>query len=122
MILREVKQVSERVQVIVELFGVDNSRPWRIHSDHQIYYVLEIHYSAGLSTLIDRLPDIALDLIVRDQIPYHFCGVSDEKELIYYFRLLSVEKIYSVNWMHFEQNIIHGFIRHRLSRPKYSLN
>ena len=108
--------------MIVELFGVDNSRPWRIHSDHQIYYVLEVHYSAGLSTLIDRLPDIALDLIVRDQIPYHFCGVSDEKELIYYFRLLSVEKIYSVNWMHFERNMILGFIRHRSTRPKYSLN
>ena len=91
--------------MIVESFGVDDSRPWRIHWDHQIYKVLEIHYSAGLSTLIDRLPDIALDLIVRDdqvsfrpelehararfykevkrfaQIPYHFRGVSDEKEL-----------------------------------------
>ena len=132
--------------MIVESFGVDDCRPWRIHWDHQIYKVLEIHYSAGLSTLIDRLPDIALDLIVRDdqvsfrpelehararfykevkrfaQIPYHFRGVSDEKELIYYFRLLSVEKIYSVNWMHFEQNIIHGFIQHRSTRPKYSLN
>ena len=32
-----VASFRERVQVIVESFGVDDCRPWRIHWDHQIY-------------------------------------------------------------------------------------
>ena len=98
-------QMDSLLKVIVEAFGVEDSRPWRIHWDHQIYKVLELHYSAGLTSLVDRLPDISLDLIVRDdqvsfrpelehararfykevkrfsQIPYNFRGVSDEKDL-----------------------------------------
>ena len=49
-----VSAIRERVQVIVEAFGVEDSHPWRIHWDHQIYKVLELHYAAGLSSLIDR--------------------------------------------------------------------
>ena len=89
---------------VKESFGDEDSSTWRIHWDHQLYKVLELHYASGLSSLVDRLPDIQLDLVIRgdqisfrpelenararfykevkrfSQIPYSFRGVSDEKD------------------------------------------
>ena len=92
--------IREKVQIIKDSYGEEESSNWRLHWDKQLYKVLELHYASGLSTLVDRLPDISLDLIIRDdqisfrpelenararfykevkrfsQIPYNFKGMN----------------------------------------------
>merc|ERR1719204_2532859 len=63
--------IREKIHSVKESFGDEDSSTWRIHWDHQLYKVLELHYASGLSSLVDRLPDIQLDLVIRgDQISF----------------------------------------------------
>lgn len=98
-------QIRERVEKVKIRYGAEDTSNWLLHWDRQLYKVLEVHYRSGLSTLVDRLPDITMDLVIRNdhisfrpelenararfykevrrfaQIPFSFRGVGDEKNL-----------------------------------------
>ena len=99
-------QIRERVEKVkIRYEDPSLTANWLLHWDRQLYKVLEVHYRSGLSSLVDRLPDITMDLIIRNdhisfrpelenararfykevrrfaQIPFNFRGLGDEKNL-----------------------------------------
>lgn len=51
----------------LETKSYQNLHGFKLHWDHQLYKVLEHQYMAGLSDLNNRLPDIYLDIVFRQQ-------------------------------------------------------
>ncbi|XP_055594856.1 cytoplasmic dynein 2 heavy chain 1 [Uranotaenia lowii] len=51
----------------LEKMGYTNLNPFKLHWDHQLYKVLEYQYVAGLLDVHQKLPDIHVDLVFRQQ-------------------------------------------------------
>uniref|UniRef100_A0A182QV28 Cytoplasmic dynein 2 heavy chain 1 n=1 Tax=Anopheles farauti TaxID=69004 RepID=A0A182QV28_9DIPT len=55
------------VVVSMERQGYGNLNPFKLHWDHQLYKVLEYQYIVGLLDVHQKLPEIHVDLIFRQQ-------------------------------------------------------
>ncbi|XP_052891130.1 cytoplasmic dynein 2 heavy chain 1 [Anopheles moucheti] len=55
------------IVVHMERQGYGNLNPFKLHWDHQLYKVLEYQYIAGLLDVHQKLPEIHVDLIFRQQ-------------------------------------------------------
>lgn len=62
----EMRRLREIVFVL-ESKGYTNLNAFKLHWDYQLYKVLEHHYVAGLTDLSNKLPDIHVDLLFRQQ-------------------------------------------------------
>lgn len=51
----------------MESLGYTNLQAFKLHWDHQLYKVLEYQYISGLVDLNQKLPDIYVDLVFRQQ-------------------------------------------------------
>ena len=58
-----VSSLREKVENVRVVHGADQCEAWLIHWDRQLYKVIDVHYKYSLQTLVDRLPEIELDLI-----------------------------------------------------------
>ncbi|CBY08725.1 unnamed protein product [Oikopleura dioica] len=58
-----VSGLREKVENVRVVHGADQCEAWLIHWDRQLYKVIDVHYKYSLQTLVDRLPEIELDLI-----------------------------------------------------------
>uniref|UniRef100_A0A182JQU2 Cytoplasmic dynein 2 heavy chain 1 n=1 Tax=Anopheles christyi TaxID=43041 RepID=A0A182JQU2_9DIPT len=62
----EIRNLRETV-ASMERQGYGNLHPFKLHWDHQLYKVLEYQYIVGLLDVHQKLPEIHLDLIFRQQ-------------------------------------------------------
>ncbi|KFB35182.1 AGAP010790-PA-like protein [Anopheles sinensis] len=62
----EIRSLREIV-VSMERQGYGNLNPFKLHWDHQLYKVLEYQYISGLLDVHQKLPEIHVDLIFRQQ-------------------------------------------------------
>lgn len=51
----------------LERQGYTNLNPFKLHLDYQLYKVLEYQYVSGLTDINQKLPDISVDIIFRQQ-------------------------------------------------------
>ncbi|XP_062711545.1 cytoplasmic dynein 2 heavy chain 1 [Aedes albopictus] len=70
----------------LERQGYTNLNPFKLHWDHQLYKVLEYQYVAGLLDVHQKLPDIHVDLVFRQQ-QIQFRPTLEEIKSKYYSQL-----------------------------------
>ncbi|XP_055534643.1 cytoplasmic dynein 2 heavy chain 1 [Wyeomyia smithii] len=70
----------------LEKQGYTNLNPFKLHWDHQLYKVLEYQYVAGLINVHQKLPDIHVDLVFRQQ-QIQFRPTLEEIKSKYYSQL-----------------------------------
>ncbi|XP_021709178.1 cytoplasmic dynein 2 heavy chain 1 [Aedes aegypti] len=70
----------------LERQGYTNLNPFKLHWDHQLYKVLEYQYVAGLLDVHQKLPDIHVDLVFRQQ-QIQFRPTLEEVKSKYYSQL-----------------------------------
>ncbi|XP_001847712.2 cytoplasmic dynein 2 heavy chain 1 [Culex quinquefasciatus] len=70
----------------LEKQGYTNLNPFKLHWDHQLYKVLEYQYVAGLLDVHQKLPDIHVDLVFRQQ-QIQFRPTLEEVKSKYYSQL-----------------------------------
>ncbi|EGD76743.1 dynein heavy chain isotype 1B [Salpingoeca rosetta] len=54
-------------QLTAQGFSSDAMRPWQLHWDYQLYKALDVKYRFGLERLHERLPELKVDLVFRQQ-------------------------------------------------------
>ena len=61
------KEIMDKVRRIVSTSTkgqkIEETRSWKVHWDHQIYKALEYHYTLGLESLNETLPEINAELV-----------------------------------------------------------
>lgn len=70
----------------LEKKGYTNLNPFKLHWDHQLYKVLEYQYVSGLLDVHQKLPDIHVDLVFRQQ-QIQFRPTLEEIKSKYYSQL-----------------------------------
>ncbi|CAD7084661.1 unnamed protein product [Hermetia illucens] len=81
----EMRHLREIVATI-QSKGFNNLDAFKLHWDHQLYKVLEYQYILGLIDMNNKLPDINIDIVFRQQ-QLQFRPTEEEIRLQYYSQL-----------------------------------
>ncbi|XP_058460067.1 cytoplasmic dynein 2 heavy chain 1 [Malaya genurostris] len=83
---KEEMRILREIIFNLEKQGYTNLNPFKLHWDHQLYKVLDYQYVAGLLNVHQKLPDIHVDLVFRQQ-QVQFRPALEEIKSKYYSQL-----------------------------------